>query len=163
MLLLVQLVELSILLIAAAGPLGQRGCTESRHPRLRLPGVEVVLVSQRRAGRDGLARLGGLRPDSSLDALPYLDAPLVRRRELLKKLGVRSAGSGCSADRVGVAGGVGVLRRLLESRMGRHGEREFVQVLRLVENFRKEEVISDNYFCRSCCLTGVCYRTLRGF
>ena len=34
----------------------------------------------------------------------------------------------------------GVLRRLLESRMGRRGKREFVQVLRLVENFRSEEV-----------------------
>ena len=34
--LLVPRVELSILLIAAAGPLGQRGCAESRHPRLRL-------------------------------------------------------------------------------------------------------------------------------
>ncbi len=32
------------------------------------------------------------------------------------------------------------LRRLLESRMGRKGKREFVQVLRLMENFRKEEV-----------------------
>ena len=29
----------------------------------------------------------------------------------------------------------GVLRRLLESRMGRRGKREFVQVLRLMENF----------------------------
>ena len=34
--LLVPRVELSILLLAAAGPLGQRGCAESRHPRLRL-------------------------------------------------------------------------------------------------------------------------------
>ena len=34
----------------------------------------------------------------------------------------------------------GVLRRLLESRMGRHGKREFVQVLRLMEDFRREEV-----------------------
>ena len=34
----------------------------------------------------------------------------------------------------------GVLRLLLESRMGRRGKREFVQVLRLMENFRKEEV-----------------------
>ena len=34
----------------------------------------------------------------------------------------------------------GVLRRLLEPGMGRRGKREFVQVLRLVENFRKEEV-----------------------
>ena len=33
-----------------------------------------------------------------------------------------------------------MLRRLLESRMGRRGKREFVQVLRLVENFRKEEL-----------------------
>ena len=32
------------------------------------------------------------------------------------------------------------LRRLLESRMGRRAKREFVQVLRLMENFRKEEV-----------------------
>ena len=34
----------------------------------------------------------------------------------------------------------GVLRRLLESRMGRRGKREFVQVLRLMENFRTHEV-----------------------
>ena len=34
----------------------------------------------------------------------------------------------------------GVLRRLLESRMGRRGKREFVQVLRLMEDFRREEV-----------------------
>ena len=32
------------------------------------------------------------------------------------------------------------LRRLLESRMGRRAKREFVQVFRLMENFRKEEV-----------------------
>ena len=35
-----------------------------------------------------------------------------------------------------------VLRRLLESRMDQRGKREFVQVLRLMENFRKEEVHS---------------------
>ena len=34
----------------------------------------------------------------------------------------------------------GVLRRLLESRMGPRGKWKFVQVLRLMENFRKEEV-----------------------
>ena len=34
----------------------------------------------------------------------------------------------------------GVLRRLLESRMGRRGKREFVQVLRLMEHFRTDEV-----------------------
>ena len=36
----------------------------------------------------------------------------------------------------------GILRRLLESRMGKRGKREFVQVLRVMENFRKEEVHS---------------------
>jgi len=35
-----------------------------------------------------------------------------------------------------------VLRRLLESRMDQRGKREFVQVLRLMENFRKQEVHS---------------------
>ncbi len=34
----------------------------------------------------------------------------------------------------------GMLRRLLEPGMGRRGKREFVQVLRLVENFRTHEV-----------------------
>ena len=34
----------------------------------------------------------------------------------------------------------GALRRLLESRMGRRGKREFVQVLRLLETFSLEEV-----------------------
>ena len=33
----------------------------------------------------------------------------------------------------------GTLRRLLESRMGRRGKREFVQVLRLLETFSQEE------------------------
>ena len=34
----------------------------------------------------------------------------------------------------------GTLRRLLESRMGRRGKREFVQVLRLLETFSGQEV-----------------------
>ena len=34
----------------------------------------------------------------------------------------------------------GQLRRLMESRMGRRGKREFVQVLRFMESFHKEEV-----------------------
>ena len=33
-----------------------------------------------------------------------------------------------------------VLRRVMEARMGKRGKREFVQVLRLMEDFRKEEV-----------------------
>ena len=35
-----------------------------------------------------------------------------------------------------------VLRRLLKFRMGKGGKRDFVQVLRLMENFRKQEVHS---------------------
>jgi transposase len=42
------------------------------------------------------------------------------------------------------------LRRLLEARMGKHGKREFVQVLRLMEAFKIEE--DDG--CRSRCLDG---------
>ena len=34
----------------------------------------------------------------------------------------------------------GTLRRLLESRMGRRGKREFVQVLRLMETFSLDDV-----------------------
>ena len=33
-----------------------------------------------------------------------------------------------------------ILRRVLESRLGKQGKREFVQVLRLMEDFRREEV-----------------------
>ena len=36
----------------------------------------------------------------------------------------------------------GTLRRLLESRMGRRGKREYVQVLRLLETFSRQEVHS---------------------
>ena len=36
----------------------------------------------------------------------------------------------------------GLLRRLLESRMGRRGKREYVQILRLLETFSQEEVHS---------------------
>ena len=39
-------------------------------------------------------------------------------------------------------GEFGTLRRLLESRMGRRGKREFVQVLRLLETFSRQEVHS---------------------
>src|SRR5829696_8322476 len=34
----------------------------------------------------------------------------------------------------------GTLRRLLEARMGKAGKREYVQVLRLLENFRLEDI-----------------------
>ena len=42
----------------------------------------------------------------------------------------------------GLPEGFGTLRRLLESRMGRRGKREFVQVLRLLETFSQQEVHS---------------------
>ena len=35
-----------------------------------------------------------------------------------------------------------LLRRLLEARMGKRGKREFVQVLRLLETFRREDVVA---------------------
>ena len=35
-----------------------------------------------------------------------------------------------------------ILRRLLEARMGKRGKREFVQVLRLLENFRRDDVVA---------------------
>ena len=35
-----------------------------------------------------------------------------------------------------------VLRRLLEARMGKRGKREFVQVLRLLETFRRDDVVA---------------------
>lgn len=35
-----------------------------------------------------------------------------------------------------------VLRRLLEARMGKRGKREFVQVLRLLESFRRDDVVA---------------------
>ena len=48
---------------------------------------------------------------------------------------------------------------------------EITSVLRQVDRmmhsvgrrYYQRRLISDNYFCRSCCLTGECYRTLRGF
>ena len=42
--------------------------------------------------------------------------------------------------RAGLPEEFGTLRRLLESRMGRRGKREYVQVLRLLETFSQEEV-----------------------
>ena len=35
-----------------------------------------------------------------------------------------------------------IFRRLLEARMGKRGKREFVQVLRLLETFRRDDVVS---------------------
>ena len=41
----------------------------------------------------------------------------------------------------------GTLRRLLESRMGRRGKREYVQVLRLLETFSQQEVARGSEGC----------------
>ena len=45
------------------------------------------------------------------------------------------------------------LRRLLESRMGPRGKREFVQVLRLLESFKPEEVCRTPYGWGLCAST----------
>ena len=49
-------------------------------------------------------------------------------------------GPGRSVARMATPEELATLRRLLESRMGRRGKREFVQVLRLLENFSHQEV-----------------------
>ena len=43
---------------------------------------------------------------------------------------------------VGPAQGIATLRRLIEARMAKRGKREFVQVLRLLEVFRLEDVLA---------------------
>ena len=71
------------------------------------------------------------RDDFVFDPVHYL--PLLERKTGALDQAAPLAGWELSEE-------FGMLRRLLESRMGRRGKREFVQVLRLVENFRKEEV-----------------------
>ena len=39
-----------------------------------------------------------------------------------------------------------MFRRLLEARMGKRDKREFVQVLRLMETFRRDDVASNSFF-----------------
>ena len=71
------------------------------------------------------------RDDFVFDPVHYLS--LLERKTGALDQAVPLAGWGLPEE-------FGVLRRLLESRMGRRGKREFVQVLRLMENFRSQEV-----------------------
>ena len=79
-------------------------------------GSEVIATHPRSYERD----------DFVYDPIHYL--PLLEQAALLKGWGLPEE--------------FGTLRRLLESRMGRRGKREFVQVLRLLETFSQEEVHS---------------------
>ena len=52
-------------------------------------------------------------------------------------------------------------RECLAIRAGR--SMRSADVIEVLAELMMIRVINDNYFCRSCCLTGECYRTLRGF
>ncbi len=84
-------------------------------------GAEVIARHRRSYGRD----------DFVFDPIHYL--PLLERKTGALDQAAPLAGWELPEE-------FGVLRRLLESRMGRRGKREFVQVLRLMESFSREEV-----------------------
>ena len=84
-------------------------------------GAEVIARHRRSYERDGFV----------FDPVHYL--PLLERKTGALDQAAPLAGWELPEE-------FGVLRRLLESRMGRRGKREFVQVLRLMENFQKTEV-----------------------
>ena len=83
--------------------------------------VDAVVIS---CGTEVIARhpRSYERDDFVYDPIHYL--PLLERKALDPGLGTPR----------------GTLRRLLESRMGRRGKREYVQVLRLLETFSQQEV-----------------------
>ena len=72
-----------------------------------------------------------LRDDFVFDPIHYL--PLLERKTGALDQAAPLAGWELPEDS-------STLRRLLESRMGKRGKREYVHVLRLMENFRKDEV-----------------------
>ncbi len=84
-------------------------------------GAEVIARHRRSCERD----------DFVLDPIHYL--PLLERKTGALDQAAPLAGWELPEE-------FGVLRRLLEPGMGRRGKREFVQVLRLIENFQKTEV-----------------------
>ncbi len=84
-------------------------------------GAEVIARHPRSYGRD----------DFVFDPIHYL--PLLERKTGALDQAAPLAGWELPEE-------FGALRRLLESRMGRRGKREFVQVLRLMESFSREEV-----------------------
>ena len=93
--------------------------------------VGEVVIS---CGSDVIARhpRSYQRDDFVFDPVHYL--PLLERK---------TGALGQAAPLIGwdLPGEFGHLRRLLESRMGRRGKREFVQVLRLMENFPADKVL----------------------
>ena len=97
-------------------------------PQVALP--RTSWAAGQRVGRDDLARFCDLLGAHGAGS-HYL--PLLERKTGALDQAAPLAGWELPEE-------FGMLRRLLESRMGRRGKREFVQVLRLVENFRKEEV-----------------------
>ena len=92
--------------------------------------VDEVVVS---CGTDVIARHRRSydRDDFVFDPIHYL--PLLERKTGALDQAAPLAGWDLPEE-------FGTLRRLLESRMGRRGKREFVQVLRLMETFSIEEV-----------------------
>ena len=92
--------------------------------------VDEVVVS---CGADVIARHRRSydRDDFVFDPIHYL--PLLERKTGALDQAAPLAGWDLPEE-------FGTLRRLLESRMGRRGKREFVQVLRLMETFSIEEV-----------------------
>ena len=92
--------------------------------------VDEVVVS---CGTDVIARHRRSydRDDFVFDPIHYL--PLLERKTSALDQAAPLAGWDLPEE-------FGTLRRLLESRMGRRGKREFVQVLRLMETFSIEEV-----------------------
>ena len=92
--------------------------------------VDEVVIS---CGTDVIAchRRSYDRDDFVFDPIHYL--PLLERKTSALDQAAPLAGWDLPEE-------FGTLRRLLESRMGRRGKREFVQVLRLMETFSIEEV-----------------------
>ena len=86
-------------------------------------GTEVIARHRRSYGRDGFV----------FDPIHYL--PLLEQKTGALDQAAPLAGWELPEE-------FGTLRRLMESRMGRRGKREFVQVLRLLENFSVEDVHS---------------------
>ena len=94
--------------------------------------VDRVVIS---CGSDVIARHPGSyqRDDFVFDPIHY--QPLLEKKTGPWTRPPRCRDGSCPME-------FAALRRLLESRMGRRGKREFVQVLRLLETFRLEEVRS---------------------
>ena len=92
--------------------------------------VDRVVIS---CGSEGIARHARSyeRDDFAFDPIHYL--PFLEQK-------TGALGQAAPLQGWGLPEEFATLRRLLESRMGRRGKREFVQVLRLLESFSQQEV-----------------------